>query len=216
MVWGCFAHGDHSILQRHAGPAGLRLLIRKFVLQQNNDLKGLFTLNPFLFFNPKLTHIKKKKFAPMFCQLRLHTDAETFAHHYLFIYFQNRLDFLYFRIRPGRFRGCLTVQRRCRRLAASHLWTHYTNCEVVCKKAHQRLYCLRKLLHFHTDRTPTTMFAFIESISSFSLVSWFGHSSLKDKNSLSFFCFTEIISRLLLMNSRKFEKQFLTHTLKKS
>ena len=60
------------------------------------------------------------------------------------------------------------------------------NCEAVCQKAQQRLYCLRKLSHFHIDRTLMVMFyrAFIESVLSFSLVSWFKHTSLKDKNSL--------------------------------
>ena len=61
------------------------------------------------------------------------------------------------------------------------------NLEAVCKKGHQRLYCLRKLSHFHIERTIMTMFyrAFIESILSFSLVSWFGHTSLKGRNALN-------------------------------
>lgn len=61
------------------------------------------------------------------------------------------------------------------------------NCEAVCKKGQQRLHCLRKLLCFHTDQTIMTMFycAFIKSVLSFSLMSWFGHISLKEKNDLN-------------------------------
>ncbi len=59
------------------------------------------------------------------------------------------------------------------------------SCEVVCKKAHQHLFCLRHLSHFHTDKTTMTLFycTFIESILSFSLVSRLGNLSLKNKNS---------------------------------
>ena len=61
------------------------------------------------------------------------------------------------------------------------------NCEAVCKKGQQRLHCLRKLSFFHVDKTMMTLFyhAFIESILSFSLVSWFGSLSVKHKNSLN-------------------------------
>lgn len=61
------------------------------------------------------------------------------------------------------------------------------NYEAVCKKGQQHLHCLRKLLHFHIDRTIMTMFycAFIELFLSFSLMSWFGHVSLKEKNALN-------------------------------
>ncbi len=61
------------------------------------------------------------------------------------------------------------------------------NCEAVCKKGHKRLFCLRKLAHFHIDRTMMILFyrAFIESLLTFSLVSWFGNLSVKNKNSLS-------------------------------
>ncbi len=58
---------------------------------------------------------------------------------------------------------------------------------IVCKKGHQRLFCLRKLSRFHIDKTMMILFyrAFIESVMSFSLVSWFGSLSLKNKNSLN-------------------------------
>ena len=61
------------------------------------------------------------------------------------------------------------------------------NCEAVCKKGHQRLFCLRKLSYFHIGKTMMTLFyrAFIEAVLSFSLVSWFGKMSLKDRNRLS-------------------------------
>lgn len=60
------------------------------------------------------------------------------------------------------------------------------NCEMVCKKGQQRLHCLRKLAYFHIDRTLMNMFyrAFIESILSFSLVSWFGQITLRQRKSL--------------------------------
>ena len=55
------------------------------------------------------------------------------------------------------------------------------NCIAVCKKQHQHLFFL------HVDETITTLFyrAFIESIVSFSLVSWFGSLSVKNRNSLN-------------------------------
>ena len=61
------------------------------------------------------------------------------------------------------------------------------NCETVYKKANQRLHCLRKLSSFHIDRKLLTMFyrCFIESVISFSLVSWFSNLPLKNKNSLN-------------------------------
>ena len=44
--------------------------------------------------------------------------------------------------------------------------TFNLNCEMVCKKGHQRLSCLRKLDTFHIDRHMLSLlyFAFIESI----------------------------------------------------
>ncbi len=61
------------------------------------------------------------------------------------------------------------------------------NCEEVCKKGHQRLFYLWKLSRFNIDKTMLILFyrTFIESILSFSLVSWFGNLTLKDKNSLN-------------------------------
>ncbi len=61
------------------------------------------------------------------------------------------------------------------------------NCEAVCKRGQQRLHCLRKLSRFYIDQTIMTMFyrAFIESVLSFSVVSWFGHISSKERNALN-------------------------------
>ena len=61
------------------------------------------------------------------------------------------------------------------------------NCEAVCKRGHQRLFYLRKLSSFYIDKTLLRLFyrAFIESVLSFALVSWFGNLSLQDKNSLN-------------------------------
>jgi len=61
------------------------------------------------------------------------------------------------------------------------------NCEAVCKKGQERLYCLRKLHHFNIDKTMMTLFykSFIETIISFDLVAWFGCVSVKHKNNLN-------------------------------
>lgn len=61
------------------------------------------------------------------------------------------------------------------------------NCDMVCKKAHQCLSCLRKLAKFNIDRHMLTLFyfAFIESIMSFSIVVWYGSLSVMNKNSLN-------------------------------
>lgn len=61
------------------------------------------------------------------------------------------------------------------------------NCEAVCKKGHQRLFCLGRLSHFHIGPSMLTLFyrAFIEPVLSFSLVAWFGSLTLKDKNRLT-------------------------------
>lgn len=61
------------------------------------------------------------------------------------------------------------------------------NCAAVCKKGHQRLFCLRKFNYFHIDKQMMNLFyhAFLESVLSFALVSWFGNLSVKNKNSLN-------------------------------
>lgn len=60
------------------------------------------------------------------------------------------------------------------------------NSEIVCKKGHQRLSCLRKLARSNIDVTMLSLFyrAFIEPVLSFSMVAWYGNVSLRDKNSL--------------------------------
>ncbi len=60
------------------------------------------------------------------------------------------------------------------------------NCEAVCKRGHQRLFCLRKLSYFHVDRAIMKLFycAFIESVLSFCMVTWFGNLSLKNRTAL--------------------------------
>ncbi len=60
------------------------------------------------------------------------------------------------------------------------------NCEAVCRKGHQQLFFLRKLCKFHIDKTLLIMFyhAYIESVLSFCLVSWYGNLSLKSRNSI--------------------------------
>ena len=53
-------------------------------------------------------------------------------------------------------------------------------------KCQQRLYCLRKLRFFNTDNTILSMFYkwFIQSVLTFSFISWFGNVRQKDKNNL--------------------------------
>ena len=60
------------------------------------------------------------------------------------------------------------------------------NCEVLCKKGQQRMFCLRKLAKFQVDRTLLKMFyhAFIESVISFCLVCWYGNLSVRNKTAL--------------------------------
>ncbi len=55
------------------------------------------------------------------------------------------------------------------------------NCEAVCRKGHQRLFFLRKLCKFHIDKTLLIMFyhAYIESVLSFCLVSWYWEFIIK-------------------------------------
>lgn len=61
------------------------------------------------------------------------------------------------------------------------------NCEAVCKKGHQRMFFLRKLCKFHIDKTLLILFyrAYIESVLSFTLVSWYGNLSVKNRNSMN-------------------------------
>ena len=58
--------------------------------------------------------------------------------------------------------------------------------DAVCLKAHQRMYFYRKLRNFNVDRTFMKMFysCFIESVLTFSFVSWYGSITLKNKNRL--------------------------------
>ena len=65
--------------------------------------------------------------------------------------------------------------------------TFETNCEAVCKKGHQHLFCLRKLSRFHINKSIMTFFyhAFIELVLLFTRAAWFGTLSLKNKNSLN-------------------------------
>jgi len=81
---------------------------------------------------------------------------------------------------------CVESYKYLRTVIDSKL-TFEKNCEMVCKKGHQCLFCLRKLSRFHIDKSMMTLFyrAFIESVLSFSFVAWFGNLSLKNKNSLN-------------------------------
>lgn len=61
------------------------------------------------------------------------------------------------------------------------------NCKALSKKGHQRVFCLRKLSHFHIDRTMMTLFyhAFIEFVLTVSLASWFRNLTLRERSSLN-------------------------------
>lgn len=52
------------------------------------------------------------------------------------------------------------------------------NTEILCQKGQQRLYCLRKLARFHVNNTLIKKF-----VISFSVISWHGNLSIRDKNS---------------------------------
>ncbi len=57
------------------------------------------------------------------------------------------------------------------------------SCEAACKRGHQRPSRLRKLFRFHIDKAMMILFyrTFTESVVSYSLVSWFGNFSLKNR-----------------------------------
>lgn len=57
---------------------------------------------------------------------------------------------------------------------------------MVCNKGHECLFCLRKLACSNIDVTLLSLFyrAFIEPVLSFSMVTWYGGLSFRDKNSL--------------------------------
>ena len=56
--------------------------------------------------------------------------------------------------------------------------------DAVCKKAHQRMYFLRKLRSFNVDTVFMKMFysCFIESVLTFTFICWHGSLSIKEKN----------------------------------
>ena len=58
--------------------------------------------------------------------------------------------------------------------------------DAVCSKAHQRMFFYRKLRNFNVDKTFMKMFysCFIESVLTFSFVSWYGSTTLKNKKRL--------------------------------
>ena len=64
--------------------------------------------------------------------------------------------------------------------------THDLNTSTICKKGLQRLYFLRRLNSFNVDKTLKVLFykAFIESILTFCLLSFYGNLSIKNKNRL--------------------------------
>ena len=61
------------------------------------------------------------------------------------------------------------------------------NTDIIYKKAHQRLFILRKLRSFNVSTTVLVSVyrCCIESILTFNIVSWFGHISVRDKTRLT-------------------------------
>ena len=64
--------------------------------------------------------------------------------------------------------------------------TFEQNLDVVCAKAHQRMYFYLKLRSLDVDTTFMRMFysSFIESVLTFSFICWFGSLTLKNRNRL--------------------------------
>ena len=60
------------------------------------------------------------------------------------------------------------------------------NSHVICRKANQRLFYLKKLRCFNVDKKLLNMFysSFIESILTFAIIRWFGNLSISNKNKL--------------------------------
>lgn len=59
------------------------------------------------------------------------------------------------------------------------------NCEVLCKKDQQCLFCLGKLARFQVNKSLMMFYsAFIECVISFCIICWYGNLSVKNKNSI--------------------------------
>ncbi len=90
------------------------------------------------------------------------------------------------------------------------------NCEMLCKKGQQRLYCLRKLARFQVDRSLMKMFynSFIESVTSFSIMCWYGNLAIKNKNSLR--SIVRVASKVVGVEFSLPDEIFKTQLLKKA
>ena len=90
------------------------------------------------------------------------------------------------------------------------------NCEMLCKKGQQRLYCLRRLATFRVDKSLMRLFysAFIESIISFSIICWYGNLNIKDKNHLGRIVRTA--SKIAGVNFSSLDHVFQRQMLKKA
>ena len=90
------------------------------------------------------------------------------------------------------------------------------NCQMLCKKGQQRLYCLRKLANFQVDKSLMKLFysAFIESIISFSIICWYGNLNLKDKNQLN--RIVKTASKIAGVSFSSLDQVFQSQVLKKA
>lgn len=88
------------------------------------------------------------------------------------------------------------------------------NCDMLCKKGQQRLFCLRKLAKFQVDRSLMKMFycAFIESVISFCIICWYGNLSVNDKNSLG--RIIRVSSKVAGVKLSSLDNIFITQVLK--
>ncbi len=61
------------------------------------------------------------------------------------------------------------------------------NVEKMCRKGLQCIHCLQKLSHFHVDKTLVALFykSYVESVLTFSLICWYGNTSIKARKTLS-------------------------------
>ncbi|KAI5086940.1 gastrula zinc finger protein XlCGF28.1-like, partial [Silurus meridionalis] len=88
--------------------------------------------------------------------------------------------------------------------------------DAVCKKAHQRMYFLRKLYGFNVDSTFMKMFysCFIESVITFTFVCWYGSLNLKNRNRLQ--GIVKVCGKIVCTNLLDLNSVYKARTLRKA
>lgn len=88
--------------------------------------------------------------------------------------------------------------------------------DTVCRKAHQRLYFLRKLGGFNVDNSFMKMFysCFIESVITFSFVCWYGSLNLKNRNRLR--GIVKVCGKIVGASLNDLNNVYITRTLRKA